>query len=177
MFSVGEHLGSGCFVGLERHGDAASGVGGFGNVGPQAARISEGNIVLPAAPDLGVAPAHQEPVARVHVVVVRRAIDAAQGQHVTPVHHIEEQFVVALLRVQGLQHPEVGRKLHQPGRVSGRQLQVGYQAVCGVCRVDGEIDRAVQLFVCAGIAEGHSLGVGASFFDFDGRNCHLTPPF
>ena len=91
-----------------------------------------GNIVLPAAPNLGVAPAHQEPVAGASGVALGCTIDVLQGQRIAPVHHVEEQFMVAFLRVHGLQDPEVCRELHQPCRVLGSKLQVGDQAIRGI---------------------------------------------
>ena len=153
-------------VGLEGHddgaGDGLAVLLGLRSVDAKQAR-GVGYVVLPAAPDDGVALAHQEAVAGVQGRVrsdVGGAVDVAQGQGLAPVEDVEEQAAVALGRVVGAQDAEVGGELDESLLIAGRELDVGDGLVGRMHGVDGEVGDAIDLGVGANVAEGLAVGEG-----------------
>ena len=86
------------------------------------------HVGLPAAPHHGIAPAHEEAVARLgrQAVIdnVRRVVKALQNRFAPAVHHVEEHPAVATLGVCGLQHDERRRERHCAVRLARGQFQV-----------------------------------------------------
>ena len=117
---VGEVLGLDLGIGLEGYDNPAGyGLAVFHRLRRMDAQQagSVGDVVLPAAPDDGIALPHQEAVAGVQRRVwcdVGSAVDVAQGQGLASIQHVEQQAAITFGRVVRPQNAEIGREFHQP---------------------------------------------------------------
>ena len=167
VVAVGEELRVGGQGGLEGYDDRAGdrGAVGVNGVGDSAAEQAGGvgDVVLPAAPDQGVAGAHQVAVAGMREGFGGRiggAVEVFEGQFPAPVGDVQQQPAVAVVVVHGLEDAEIGGEFHQAGEVAGGEGDVGDNGVVGMFRVNGEMGEAVNALVGAHRAEGLAVGEG-----------------
>ena len=113
-------------------------VQGFRNVNADQAGCSGRHVVLPTAPNYGVALAHQEAIARPQPLP--GAVEIGQYGGVAPVHHVKYDAVAAPRRVFGLQDAEVGDAVRATGGIPGSQLQVGDDLVGRVVGVNCQVN-------------------------------------
>ena len=147
------------FVALELAHDPAGqralGADGFRRVHSDEARRGR-DVGLPAAPDDGVAPAHQVAVSglqgRRGVVGGGNAVQA-EGGFPAPVHHVEQNAAVAPVDVHRLEHGEIRRKFHLAVGVAGGEVQVGDPMVSRVRRVHRVMGGAFQQLIRPHVAE------------------------
>ena len=100
-----------------------------------------GDVALPAAPDDGVAFAHQKAVARFE----RRgggegaggAVEA-ENRLASAVDDVEDDAAAPALRIRRLEHLEIGGEADAPVGIAGRRLDVGYRLVGGMRRIHRE---------------------------------------
>ena len=147
-------------------------VQGFRNVDADQAGRTRRHVVLPAAPDYGVALAHQEAIARPQPLP--GAVEVGQYGGVAPVHHVKQDAVAAPRRVFGLQDAEVGDAVRAAGGIPGSQLQVGDDFVGRVVGVNCQVNQAVYLPIGAGLAENRPVGKGPNGSNLQSGNCHYS---
>ena len=121
------------------------------------------HIVLPAAPDHGVALAHQKAIARFEAA--NRTVKIRQHGGVAPIDDIQEQPLVAALERDGLEQADICRTTHQAMRIPWGALQVSDTCVGGMVRVDSEVHRAIQLLVGTYGSKGFTVCKGAAGLD------------
>ena len=100
-----------------------------------------GDVALPAAPDYGIAFAHQKPVARFERRGgVERAGGAVEAENrlAPAIDDVEDEAAAPALRIRRLEHLEVGGEANAPIGIAGRRLDVGYRFVGGVGRIHRE---------------------------------------
>src|SRR5262249_19682454 len=115
MQAIREELYLDVGIGLEGHGDLAcdglpvsvDGLGDMDTYEPGRRR----HIVLPAAPDHGIALAHQKAIARIETV--DRTVKIGQHSGVAPIDNIQEQPLVAALERDGLEQADICRTMYQ----------------------------------------------------------------
>ncbi len=116
-----------------------------------------GDIELPAEPDQGEAPAHQEAVAKLslcgRIGNRRREIEIAQHILAAPVGDIEQRHAVAPRGLFRYQRKEIGREGHAPGGIPRRLVDVDNRPVCRKCWVEGKEHLADDLLVRTGGTE------------------------
>jgi hypothetical protein len=121
------------------------------------------HIVLPAAPDHGVALVHQKAIARFHAA--DRTVKICQHGRVAPIDNIQEQPVVPVLERCGLEYADICPAPHQAMCIPWGELQVSDSGVTGMVRSDSEVHRAIQLFVWADVTKSCTLRKGAAGLD------------
>src|SRR5262249_481949 len=105
------------------------------------------HIVLPAAPDYGVALAHQKAIARLHSA--DRTVKIRQHSRVAAIDDIQKQPMVPVLQRCRLEDADICPASHQAMGIPWGESQVSDPSVAGMVRVDSEVYRAIQLFVWA----------------------------
>jgi len=122
------------------------------------------HIVLPTAPDHGVALAHQKAIARFHAA--DRTVKIRQHGGIAAIDDIQEQSVVPMLERCRLEYADIGPAPHQAMRIPWGELQVSDPGVAEMVRVDSEVHRTIQLFVWADVTKSCTLRKGAAGLDF-----------
>ena len=135
------------------------------------------HIVLPAAPEHGIALAHEKAIAR--VLVADGTVQIRQHGGSAAIDDIQEQEppLIAALGRDGLQQADVRRAMHQALRIAWGALQVSDAGVAGMVRVDRAVYCAIQLLVGANVTKGLLWRKGAAGLDLQGCYRHVTPPF
>ncbi len=148
-------------VGLLRQGEVRAHEAGHPGSGRRVeAQQSFGvaGVELPAEPDQREALTHQEAVAEVRLLgrIDRAASLIEQGKHAlaAAVRDLHQQRPVALRRILRTEHVEVRGEGDLSPLVGCGSADIDDRAVESVVRGDGEVDRADDLLVATGKAEG-----------------------
>jgi hypothetical protein len=128
VHTVGQALYEGGHVRLYRNDDLA----GYRPLGRHRLRAAQPHdtrgfrrVLLPAAERDGIPLAHQKAIARVDGIVrrdIRGTVEIAKGQGTTSVDDIEEQAVIAPLRLHGFDETIIGRKMHLTMQIAWGQM-------------------------------------------------------
>ena len=149
---------------------AAFGPDGLRRPHPHQARRRR-HVRLPAAPDHGVAVAHQVPVAGLYgrrgLRAPLGAVEGPQDGLAPPVDHVEEESVSASVRVRWLEHREVRRESDPAVGAPRSELDVGDRLVAGVQGVHRKMGLAFDQGVRADASEGLPSGEAAPFGDVE----------
>jgi hypothetical protein len=134
---------------------------------------------LPAAPQNGVALAHEEAIPHVISLVSlgasRRIVECVEHQLPTPIDHIEEELA-ALLCLDRSQDMEVSGEVHQPIGAAFRSLNIGNHPGIGIVRGNGEVHDPIDRFKRSGISKARPIGKGASFLNLERCDGHYFSP-
>jgi hypothetical protein len=107
--------------------------------------------------------AHEKAIAGIHST--DRAVEIRQHGRVAAIDDIQEQALVAIMEVNGLEQAKIGRALHQALGIAWGTLQVSNRGIAGVVRIDSDVHGAVELFVGASVAKGNALRKGTAGLD------------
>src|SRR5262245_59328209 len=143
-------------------------------------RISPSASGLPAAPDHGIAVAHQKTIASVggpgRIDRPQHAVKCRQCQPVAAVRHIEQQAVVAARLVGRRKDTDVSREMHQAVAPALGEIDIGDRAVQPMRWVNGEVCGAVELLVAPDLVEFPTIGERPAGLDLEPDNSHSTLP-
>src|SRR5215472_6074574 len=138
------------------------------------------HVVLPAAPDHGIAVAHQKTIASVgwpgRIDWPRHAVKCRQCQPVAAVRYIEQQAVVAARLLGRRKDADVSREMHQAVAPALGQIDIDDSAVQPLRRVNGEVCGAVELLVAPDMVEFPTIGERLAGLDLEPDNSHSTLP-
>ena len=129
MVAVGQRLGRGIVVGNEiaahQTGDLLAVFGGDGHLHPH---LAIGHVPLPAQPEQGIALRHQRAVAdlfrRRGIAAVLGFLEIGHRGLAAAIAHLVEQPAIALGRIDGLEHEEIGAELDLAPRILRRQIEI-----------------------------------------------------
>ena len=133
-------------------------------------------IALPAAPDDGVALAHEKAIAGVfecaRVIRFGGIVEKTQDALAAAVGRVEKYFAIAARHVERLQNAKIAGVFDPAALVARRFIQVDDDSIQSVSRIDFAVDFADEFFIGAGDGEFMTLGEGFSFSD-DEAGKHL----
>jgi hypothetical protein len=124
-----------------------------------------GDIVLTGANHYGVALLHEKAIAGMQGIAgrdVRGAVEIAQGQTTAAVRDVDQQAMIAPLRLDRPQETDICRKWHPATGISWHPLNIGDELIGYMVGMHREIDGPVELFVGADSAKGSALSKGLS---------------
>jgi hypothetical protein len=123
---------------------------------------------------------HQEAVTevldRARVRHPHRAVQHAEGDLPAAVRHVQQQAAVAARGLDRPQQIESTGELHAPLGVARRAAEIADARVHGMAGIHGEPQRAGDLLVGAGGAEGPAVEHERTGVDVEHGHGHVGPP-
>src|SRR5581483_121360 len=130
----------------------------------QHAAIAREDLADPAAPDDGIAAAHEEAIAfdagLVEVVAAAGEVEVAQEQLVAAIVDVVKRRPVALGRVLGSEDGDVRGELDLALGVARRLVEIDDDLVVGIRGIDGEMGDGRDFLIRARVAERLAAGKG-----------------
>jgi len=153
-----------------RHGRSV-GIDRNGNSGEETSGPVILDLSAPSGPEHRVSLAHEKSISRVfgcdRGVGADAFVESPKRQFVPPVVNVVEERAVSLRRIDRLQQSEVRPELDAAAFVHRRQREIDDAGVCGIFRIEFEMETPVNDFVDPAATVGGTFGKRGAVTHFD----------